>query len=139
MTRTEIKNNILYNENLVVSYQKSIREINSKINELNKLKSKYSSLQSSFSAKQRKRKNKFNSNFSGTFNVRLISSYISGMRNLLSGNEYKNAYNGLTTAIEKINNQIKKLQKQLNDYNDKLAYRKKRILYWKEQLKKVQQ
>ena len=93
MTRAEINKNIKYNEDLVSSYQKKIRDLQAKINELIKLKSKYTALQNDFSSKQSKRRSRLNGNFSGNFNIKLINNYVTGMKNLLTGNEYKNAYN----------------------------------------------
>ena len=135
MRKSEVYNNIRYNENLVNQYQNSINnyrshinslisQINStnssikvlcdqknklytQINELNYLKSKYQNLQSKFSQRQTSRINTLNGNFSRELNVQFIKSYVKGMSSLLGGNEYRNAYNGLTNAINVISDKIK--------------------------------
>lgn len=191
MTKQEVYNNIRYNENLVASYQSTLRrlknniddadtkisrynsqitELNSEIKnlrsqieELNMLKSKYQKLQNDFSSRQAQRVKRFNLNFSENLGVKFILSYVNGMKELLSGNEYKKAYNGLTTAFEKISNKIKSIQKEIdnldsganskrrkidelrsniNSYknqmsktNSNISYSRQRIIYWKDQLK----
>ena len=191
MTRAEVQNNIRYNERLVTQYQNQvndfqrkisslesqIRALNSQkadyaskenklknqIDELNQLRKKYESLQTNFSNRQSKRMKNFNANFSHSLNVNFIKSYVTEMKTLLSGSEYKRAYNGLTTAIEKISTQITSLRKQADDLHQKalkaqqeintkqwniqsyrsqknaattnLSYRRQRINYWKEQLR----
>lgn len=135
MTKQEVRNNIQYNENLVNQYlntlsrlKKTVNGLNSQINqynsqisqlnssikskksqidELNRLKSKYQKLQNDFASRQSKRVNRFNINFSQNLNLKFIRSYISGMKSLLSGNDYKRAYNGLSSAISTISNKIK--------------------------------
>ena len=130
MTKQEVRNNIKYNENLVNQYlntisrlRKKVNDLNSQINqynsqisqlnsnikskesqidELNRLKSKYQKLQNDFANRQSKRVNTFNVNFSKNLNLKFIRSYISGMKSLLSGNDYKRAYNGLSSAIGEI-------------------------------------
>ena len=191
MTRAEVQNNIRYNERLVTQYQNQvndfqrkisslesqIRALNSQkadyaskenkmkkqIDELTQLRKKYESLQTNFSNRQSKRMKNFNANFSHSLNVNFIKSYVTEMKTLLSGSEYKKAYNGLTTAIEKISTQITSLRKQADDLHQKalkaqqeintkqwniqsyrsqknaattnLSYRRQRINYWKEQLR----
>lgn len=85
------------------------------------------------------------------------------MQTLLSGGEYKSVNFGLTSAAEKVTTQINKEREELNSIvakteslykdidnrnrtvselrvemaqlEDNISYRKKRIVYWKEQLK----
>lgn len=190
MTRGEVQEKIRYNERLVIQFQNQvndlqrrisssesqIRSLNSQrsdyifkanklkkqIEELSQLKKKYQSLQTNFSDRQSKRISKFNANFSKNLNVKFINSYISGMKTLLSGSEYKKAYNGLTTAKDKITKQISIIQQQFDDVqrresnaqkeidniqrsissyrnqintaNSNLSYRRQRITYWRNQL-----
>lgn len=146
MTKQEVYNNIRYNENLVNSYSNNLRrlknninnlnsqisqcnsqisqlnsrmrELRKQINELDQLKSKYQKLQNDFMNRQSKRVNKFNVNFSKQLNLKFILSYINGMCSLLSGNEYKNAYNGLTSAIDTISNKIRVIQQEDNEVKE---------------------
>ncbi len=191
MTKAEVLENIKYNENLVYQYQKKIndlqqqissqnaavnklnaqlremssqkKQLDSQTDELDRLKKKFDNLQRDFAGKQSKRINNFNKNFSQNLNTHFIGSYISGMQNLLSGAEYKKAYNGLSDAGETVLRKLKakrnesqavgaritaankdidartrmisSLKGQLNQTNSDLAYRKQRITYWKDQLK----
>lgn len=191
MTKQEVYNNIRYNENLVYSYQRDfanleremnelnrqIRNLNqeidnlnrqsnqfeNQINELKQLKRKYENLRSSFENKQILRKQKFSNVFSKANTVGFIASYLSGMSDLLSGQEYRRAYNGLSEAVNKIVKKINMIQREkydiedeirrkryyinerenditlckrrLNETDNNLRYRKNRITYWKNQLK----
>ncbi len=191
MTRQEIYNNIRYNENLVNQYLNTINRLNStisdlnsqisnceyqisqlnseirnrqsQISELNQLRNKYQKLQTDFADRQSVRINSFNSNFSRNVNVNFMSSYVIGMRSLLSGNEYRNAYNGISAAIHTISNKIYAIESEIDNLNrsiissqatinncrrdigiyqnqiagesSKLSYRRQRIVYWKNQLR----
>lgn len=145
MTKSEVLNNIKYNENLVIQFQQkknylqqqiesqlsAIRQIESRIDGANEekrkkqksidecvaLKKKFGTLQSDFAARQNKRVVSFQRNFSKQINASFITSYINGMNSLLSGSEYKSTVSGITTAIEKVSLQIKKEQEDLNSIN----------------------
>lgn len=191
MTKTEIYNNIKYNENLVRQYQRTISslqnknsslnsqingwnnqisssnlrrsQLQSQISELTKLKIKYKTLQDNFASRQSRRSNKLTLNFAQKANTfKFLSSYVIGMKSLLSGNEYKSAYNGLSAAMETIAKKVKTVQieidiitrdistlqsrinanqnerratqEKINQTNGDLAYRQQRIVYWKNQL-----
>lgn len=190
MTRQEVLENIRYNENLVNQYvgtlnnlqsrvsnvnaeinqynsqltslNAQVRKVSGQISELNQLKIKCQKLQEDFAGRQASRINKFNVNVSSMEGTGFISSYISGMSSLLSGSEYKNAYNGIGTAISTIKSDIREKQGRLNelrnsiamlersienarrnlcDYqnqisetNTNLSYRRQRITYWRNQL-----
>lgn len=190
MTKQEVYNNISYNERLVRQYtnqinnlNKEISSYNSQINkynaqkeqltkqlnnaaknidELNSLLNKVKNLSNTFEQKQQKRLNAMSKNFSIIPNVGFIRSYITGMSNLLSGSEYKNACNGLNTALQNIKkrrqtednkydnikNDIKDISRkidtsrsrvasckaELSEAKNNLSYRKNRIVYWKQQL-----
>lgn len=191
MTKTEIYNNIKYNENLVRQYQRTISslqnknsslnsqingwnnqisssnlrrsQLQSQISELTKLKIKYKTLQDNFASRQSRRSNKLTLNFAQKVNTfKFLSSYVIGMKSLLSGNEYKSAYNGLSAAMETIAKKVKTIQieidiitrdistlqsrinanqnerratqEKINQTNGDLAYRQQRIVYWKNQL-----
>ncbi len=193
MTKQEVQNNIRYNENLVNQYQREINNLNNQINslnsgiqssngqiaglvarkktleremsELNGLRAKLQGLKDNFGNRQSRRMNNFVRYSAQVINVHFIGSYLSGMRDLLSGREYQNALNGIVESIAKVMNklrakqqeidsvqaEINKAQQNINNANDEinrcrqrlnqrrsdLAYRKNRIQYWKEQLKKA--
>lgn len=190
MTKAEVQYNIRYNENLVSQYQRDINNLNRQISscrstinqlnsqlsdlasasrrlqteydELSRLRQKFQKLQTDFASRQAKRVAGFAKNTLQAFTTNFFSSYLSGMKTLLSGSEYRNTYNGLTTALERIkakiqakqreidsndsrqrnvNNQISSKNREINNCrsriaktNDSLAYRRRRIQYWKEQL-----
>lgn len=135
MTKAQVNSNIRYNENLIRTYQRSVQSLNSQIEELNMLKRKIQGYQSEFSSRERNRKNKLSNNFSGRFNLKFVISYVKGMIGLLTGSEYRNAYNGLSEAIHRIDKQIDSLRREVNSYNGQISYRRKRIDYWKRQLR----
>lgn len=191
MTKEEVKQNIRYNENLVNQYQRKLNSLNQQLNSLNatvrqlnsqnndlvgrkkkldgelaelgQLKRKVQGLQDEFSSRQTKRVTGYNRNIGQIFTTNFFASYISGMKSLLSGSEYRNTFNGLTSAVDKVTKKIKEkdremdsVVKQINDVRSRidrtnreinscrsqisqtssdLAYRKRRIQYWKDQLK----
>lgn len=191
MTKAEVQSNIRYNENLVAQYQRKIASLNQKVEslgasvrqlnaqmgdlsgrknkqeteraELVQLRRKVQNLQTEFGNRQAKRVNGYNRNITQIFTTNFFSSYINGMKTLLSGSEYRNAYNGLSSACEKItakinekqreidsiirqmnnirsridsdNREISSCRSQISQTSNDLAYRRRRIEYWKDQLK----
>ena len=191
MTKQEVYNNIRYNENLVAQYHREIASLNTKITsrkslinhlngqigelkgrrqkleeqlgELQRLRTKLQDLRDRFSARQTKRVTGFNKYNSLALGVRFIQSYMDGMRDLLSGQEYRNTYNGITAAIDKVNGQIQSKQREIDSVNSQIntaqrnidiarndinsyrnsisqrngdiSYRRGRIRYWNDQLK----
>lgn len=135
MTRAEINNNIRYNENLISSYQKSIRTLNSQIQELSSLKQKFQFFQNDFRSREDSRATHLVNNLADKLYLRFVSSYVIGMQGIMMGSEYRRAYNGLTEAIQKIDRKINQLRNEANSYESKIAYRKNRNTYWKKQLK----
>ena len=133
MTKAEVKSNIRYNENLIAQYRNNISQLQSQINELERLRTKFQNLQNAFGSRQSNRKRKLSSVFSAKLNVKMLSVYASAM-NGLSGSEYRNTYNGLSTAQERINSQIRSLNREINDNNSNLSYRQGRANYWRRQL-----
>jgi len=190
MTKQEVQENIRYNENLVYQYQRDLNNLNSRLNSLNsrsnqlngqisslrlrkqtlerevgelqRLKSKIQGLRDDFSSRQSKRVNNFNHSITQILSVRFITSYISGMRDLLSGQEYRNTYNGISTAYDRVSDKLQTKQRelestigqynsaqnnidstrrdinscrnQISQKNSDLSYRRRRIQYWEEQL-----
>ena len=190
MTKQEVLDNIRYNENLVNQYQREInsyrnsvnalssaiktlngkidalvvtrKKLEQEISELQALKSKLTTLQESFAQRQSQRVTNFNKHSGLAMGLKLFTSYWNGMKDLLSGQEYRKTYNGLTEAIEKadkklqakvreresvksninqLNGQIDSKKREINSYNTRisqrssdLSYRKERIRYWQNQL-----
>lgn len=191
MTKQEVYQNIRYNEDLVNSYTRNLNNLRARVNDLNaqidsyngqinqldarirglrtqidelkQLRIKYQGLQNEFADRQAKRWSRFTLNFSRGFHFKFILSYISGMKNLLSGGEYRRAYDGLSAAVNTIAHKIRSIQEeidginkdisskrrridsiwgdirynqsQINQMNSNLSYRRQRITYWKRQLR----
>ncbi len=191
MTRAEVQENIRYNERLLTQYQNQVNDIQHKIHslesqasslysqksgyisdinklekqidELNQLKRKYQTLQDDFYSRQAKRLNRLGTIDSQNLKVKFINSYVDGMKLLLSGSEYKAAYNNLTESKEIIAKEINSIQRRIdnlkntvvsvereidskqnsiNSYRSQrstaesnLSYRKQRITYWRKQLR----
>lgn len=136
-TITEVKNNIKYNEDLIKSYQSSIKELKEQISELTVLKGKLQSFQKDFSNREANRKKKIAKGFAG-LNFKFLTAYIKGMSNLISGSEYKKAYNGLSEAIRKVDKKIISIREEINDCNKKIEYNRIRVRHWENQLKNLQ-
>lgn len=148
------------NEIVLLNNQKSIAD--GELGELVRLKGKLEILQTNFASRQQKRLSGFNKGTGVLSGVKFITTYMSGMRELLSGKEYTGAYNGLSEAIEKVNKQIKEKKAQqeriqndlntnkrkvdsrkseinsaratINQRNSDINYCKNRIRYWQEQM-----
>lgn len=109
-----------------------IREKESQIEELNALKGKYQNVQSGFADRQSCRVQRFNLNFvtnalKSFSSLRVVSSYVSGMASLLSGGEYRNAYNGLGSAVQTIADKIQAIQREIDSLRDDIAARQRSI------------
>lgn len=134
-----IYRNIRYHENLIQSYKYTISELNGQIDELITLKGKLQSYQQDFSTRESNRKNRLLNRFSSNMNFKFLSAYINGMRNLVSGSEYRKAYNGISSGIARVNTQISQLRGDVEDYNNKIRYSNKQISFWKRQIKYADQ
>lgn len=135
MNVNEIKSNIRYNENLIDQFYSEKLSIEKKIEELEQLRNKFGTLQSNFAAKQDKRQQGIAGFCKTSVNNKIYSSYLSGMTELLKGKEFNSAYEGLTTAKEKINVKLKKLLNDLYECENKISYRQGRKIYWQDQLR----
>lgn len=134
-TRAEINKKIRYYENLIQQYQNSINKLNTQIGELTSLKSKMQSYQRDFSNRETNRKSKVVNGFCSKFNFKFISSYISGMKNLIAGSDYRRAYNSISSGISRVEKQISQLRSDVTNYNNKIKSCKNNITYWRNRLK----
>lgn len=135
MTEGEIKGNISYNENLIQGYLTQITKIQGEIEELEALKSKISNFQFDFASRQDSRRSGLSKYISFNLRSNIFSKYITGMSELLNGQEYTNTYNGLTTASERVQNKINEKTSSLTEVENNLSYRRKRKSYWEQQLR----
>lgn len=134
MTKAEIQGKIWYHEGQVNIYRNNISNLEGKIYELERLRTKVRTLQATFENKQSLRKRKLSNIFSTKLNVKMISTYTTAMNDLLSGPEYRNAYNGLVSAQERINSQIRSIQNEIQANKNDLDYNSGRVSYWRNQL-----
>lgn len=135
MTVAEIRNNIIYNENLINQLYDEKRLIEQKIDELEKLREKFSVLQNNFESKQNTRIQGLSRFTRIIVNNKIFSSYHSGMSSLLKGHQFNQTYDGLTLAKQKINKELNGLIQDLENCEESISYRKYRKAYWQEQLR----
>ena len=135
LKRTEVNSNIRYNENLVNSYNRTINNICSQLDELYDLRNRVSNLQNSFGERQSERKSRLARVSAAHYDVNMINAYFSGMSSLLNGVEYHNAYNGLSTEIEAINAEIRRQEESRSYYENQRSYRQNRVQYWQRQMR----
>ena len=135
MTVNEIRNNIIYNENLIEQYYAEKRSIEAQIDELEQLRGKFTTLQNNFGAKQESRQQGILRFTHTIVSNKIFSNYLNGMTSLLSGHQFNDAYDGLTTAKQKINTKINELLQNLYDCEGRITYRENRRVYWQEQLR----
>ncbi len=134
MTKTEVWNNIYYNENLAANYNDNIKALECQIRELEQLRSKLQGLQSSFAQKQSARKSKLSSLMSANLSIKMISTYVSSMSNLVTGAEYSNAFRGLSLAQDRINEQMRSIRRAIEANGNNLNDRRRIVRYWYGQL-----
>lgn len=135
MTVNEIRNNIIYNENLIEQFYAEKRAIESQIDELEQLRDKFTTLQNNFGAKQESRQQGLLRFSHAIVSNKIFSNYLNGMTSLLGGQQFNDAYDGLTTAKQKINTKLNELLQNFNDCEGRISYRENRKIYWQEQLK----
>lgn len=135
MTVNEIRNNIIYNENLIDQFYAEKRRIETQIDELEQLRGKFTTLQNNFGAKQESRQQGLLRFSHAIVSNKIFSNYFNGMTSLLGGHQFNDAYNGLTTAKQKINNKLQELLENLSDCEGRITYRENRKIYWQEQLR----
>jgi DNA repair exonuclease SbcCD ATPase subunit len=135
MTVAEVQGHINYNENLVAQYRNIISQLETQLRELESLRSKFQVLQNSFGNRQSNRKRKLSSVSSTKVNVKMIPIYVSAMNGLLTGSEYRSAYNGLSAAQERINSQINSIRREISDNIANLNASQSSVYYWRDQLK----
>lgn len=135
MTVNEIRNNIIYNENLINQFYAEKRTIETQINELEQLRGKFTTLQNNFGTKQESRQQGLLRFSQVIVSNKIFSNYLEGMTSLLCGRQFNDAYNGLTTAKQKINTKLNELLQNLYDCEGRITYRENRRVYWQEQLR----
>lgn len=135
MTEGEIRQNISYNENLIQGYLGQKTKVKSEIEELEALKVRLSNFQFEFASRQETRRAGLKKYLGFNFRNNIFLSYIDGMEQLLNGQEYKDTYNGLTTATEKVKSKIYEKCSELSEIENNLSYRIQRKSYWEQQLR----
>lgn len=135
MTEGEIRGNISYNENLIQGYLSQITKLQGEIEELEALKTKISNYQFDFASRQESRRSGLNKYLGFNLRSNIFSKYITGMSELLNGQEYSNTYNGLTTASERVQGKIDEKITALSEVENNLSYRRQRKSYWEQQLR----
>lgn len=133
----QIRATIQANNNLIIGKQQHIDNLENKIYQLQRLKEKVSKLQYDFEEKQKSRNGKLSGLSMKTVNVKMFSTYLSGMKELFSGTDYANAYNGLSEARNNVDKQIRCIQNEINLCRENISYLEGRNDYWNDQLKNV--
>lgn len=133
----QIRATIQANNDLIIGKQQHIDNLENKIYQLQRLKEKVSKLQYDFGEKQKSRNGKLSGLSMKTVNVKMFSTYLSGMKELFSGTDYANAYNGLSEARNNVDKQIRCIQNEINLCRENISYLEGRNDYWNEQLKNV--
>ncbi|WP_027438587.1 DUF5082 family protein [Lachnospira multipara] len=137
MTKIDVQRNINYNQKLIAQYRGDNANLESQIHELECLRSKIKSLQDSFGTRQSARKTKLSTLVSSKLKVKTASIYATEMNKLLTGVEYRKAYNGLSYAQEKVNSEISSIKARIDSNNEYIRSYNNKLDYWNEQLKMV--
>ena len=134
MTGEEIRRHIIYTEKQIDQLMYEKRRIEEKIWELEALCSKIMNLQVKFGDRQQQRQSKLTLFLKCGIQNRTIQRYYSGMNNLLKGNEFNNAYNGLSEAKCRAVQEITKLNQQLEECLANIDNYKRKSENWRRQL-----
>lgn len=138
MSIERIKDNIRFNQNLINDYSSQIPKLESKIEELGMLKAKYDRLQGDFEGLQEARMRSLSNVQASPIQNQILVRYYDEMHGILTGADYNNALNGLTTAKETITSKISGLKNELATAEANLEYRIGRREYWEDELRKAQ-
>ncbi len=136
MTIEEVRSNIRYNEDLIDQFTAEKNGLYNQIEELEALGGKFTNLQTKFGDMQSARQQKLRS--FATISNKIFSSYLAGMRDLLSNTEFQNTYDGLSTARGKVRAKIEEIARQISDCEEKIRYRREQAQYWRQQLAALQ-
>ncbi|MEE0931023.1 MAG: hypothetical protein UIM53_08485 [Acutalibacteraceae bacterium] len=135
MTISEIQSNINYNEGLIEQFYTEKRTLETQIDELEQLREKFTTLQNNFGSKQESRQQGLAKFTHTNINNKIFSNYFNGMTSLLSGRQFNDAYEGLSTAKQTINTKLQELMQNLTECEGNITYRENRKAYWQEQLR----
>lgn len=133
MTSEQARQNIRANENALADLLIRERDLEQKIGELQSLRKKYADLQGRFEERQQHRQKNLVGILSCGISNSIANNYHDGMQKLLSGQEFKRAYNGLSEAKQIITNKIRELNSQLDECSSQIRYKRNQISYWNAQ------
>jgi chromosome segregation ATPase len=137
MSESNIRNKIYQYEKDIDLYYSKIKKLEQDISELEDLKSKYSSYQREFEMHQSKRKNTLENVKENRVSAKIVSKYYEGMQQLLTGNDFLNAYNGLDNVKTVINSKIQNMLDEIDSYRAKIRSCNDNISYLKSELRKL--
>lgn len=135
MTENEIIRKISYNNDRIGACRADIRNLENQIAQLGTLRGKVQNLHSNFSNRQSRRRAKLSNMYSASKrNKNIVNRYTSAMSDLLNGSEYNNASNGLSAAVERINEQIRSLGGKVQSNYNAINQYNRNVDYWNRKL-----
>lgn len=138
MTEADIQYQIRQCEAQIREHEAIIKECEKNLQELGQLKSKLQSVQNRFADKQNARRGKLNLLNAAHFNIRIALKYVAGMGALLSGGEFRKAYEGLSTATGKVGTEERKQQSEISRNRNAIQRLRRNIDNLRRQLKQIQ-
>lgn len=134
----EIKQNILYNENLkdeLIADQRNIEKALEEQEALEKVfNKKIEQVYESVTVKKRR----LDLGISTLTDHIILQKYAEGMKELLSGSQFTHTMEGLTEAKRQIRSKMMETIAKLDECEEQINYRSGRITYWKQELRKKQ-
>lgn len=135
MTKEGIRKKISYNENQIGSYKDAISKKETQIVNLENLKRKFNTLLYEFNCKHNTQNTRISElNNLNYINSKIVNKYTSAMNGLVNGYEYRKACNEIYRAIDVINNQIRKLEIQIQSDHEAINKYSGNIDYWNRQM-----
>ena len=130
MTENEIIRKISYNNDRIGACRADIRNLENQIAQLETLRGKVQNLHSNFSNRQSRRRAKLSNMYSASKrNKNIVNRYTSA-----NGSEYNNASNGLSAAVERINEQIRSLGGKVQSNYNAINQYNRNVDYWNRKL-----
>lgn len=134
MSSAQIRATIRANEEGIYEREAIIRKLNEELGELEALRGKFSKLQTDFESRQNQRRSSLSALSVNHFGSSIAPRYYEGMKNLIDGNEFRNADAGLSEAKNRIYRKMRDIENEINEHRARIQYLESRNSYWRSEL-----
>ena len=122
MTKSQCYNEIARNNQLISQYQGQIDTLSKEIGELETTESKVTNMKATLSTcKQTGVSRLSNTSKVNKINTKIIGKIFNNINGLFTGNEYENVFSGLGKAIERVQDEIQKRRREIENLKGNIA------------------